>query len=109
MFSQVAPGDHGVMKILMFTNHSFVDSANIMTETSRQFLSKQLARVIAINLMCLVAFVALCAVMTFGSVSRLLTLWNEHRAASVVVIMIAVVSIPSLVEFTASRLGLWQD
>jgi len=115
MFSQVARGDHGVMKIFMFTNHSFVDSGNIMTETSRPFLSKQLvlskqlARVIAINLMCLVVFVALCAVMTFGSLSRLLTLWNEHRAASVVVIMIAIVSIPSLVELAASQWGLWPD
>jgi hypothetical protein len=108
MFRQVAPGDHGVMKILMFTHNSFVDSGNIMTEASRQFLSKRLARAIAINLMCLVVFVAFCAVMTFGSPPRLLALWNEHRAASVVVIMIAIVSIPGLVEFTASRLGLWQ-
>jgi hypothetical protein len=76
MFRQVAPGEYGVMKILMFTNNAFVDSGNIMTETSRQFLCKQLARVIAINLMCLVFFVAFCAVMTFGSLSRL-GLWQR--------------------------------
>lgn len=79
-----------------------------MTEASRQFLSKQLAHVIAINLMCLVIFTAICAVITFGALSLLLTYWNEHRAASLVMIMIAIVAIPGLVELTASRLGLWQ-
>lgn len=108
IFRQVAPGDYGVMEILVFINNSFVDSGNMMTETSREFLSKRLARVIAINLMCLVVFVVFCAVMTFGSLSLLLGYWNEHRAASVVVIMIAIVSIPGLVEFTAARFGIWQ-
>jgi hypothetical protein len=108
MFRHAAPGDNGVMKISMFTNNSFVDSGNIMTETSRELLSKQLARVLAINLMCLVVFVAFCAVVSFGSLSRLLTIWDEHRAASVIVIMIAIVSIPGSIELTISRLGLWQ-
>jgi hypothetical protein len=94
------------MKILIFANQSGLDSENVMTETSRQFLNHQLARVIAINLMCLVLFTAFCALMTFGSPSLLLTYWNEHRAASVVVIMIAIVVIPGLIELTASRLGL---
>jgi hypothetical protein len=106
MFRQVTPGEYGVMKILMFTGNS-PDSGNTMIETSRQSLSKQLARVIAINLMCLVAFIAFCALMTFGSLSLLLTYWNEHRAASVFVIMIAIVSIPGVIEFTVSRLGIW--
>ncbi len=75
-----------------------------MTETSRQFLSKQLARVIAINLICLALFIAFCTFMTFGSPSLLLSYWNGHRAASVVVIMISIVSIPGLVELTASQL-----
>jgi hypothetical protein len=79
-----------------------------MTETSRQLLSKQLSRVIAFNLMCLVVFIGFCAVITFGSLSLLLTFWNEHRAASVGVIMIALVSIPSVIELTVSRLGIWQ-
>jgi hypothetical protein len=83
-------------------------SGDIMTETTRQVLSKQLGRVIAINLTCLVIFVAFCALMTFGSLSQLLTYWNEHRAASVVVIMIAILSIPSVIELTVSRLGIWQ-
>ena len=79
-----------------------------MTETCRQLLSKQLARVIAFNLMCLVVFIAFCGLITFGSLSSLLTVWNEHRAASVVVIMIAIVSIPGAIELTVSRLGIWQ-
>jgi hypothetical protein len=79
-----------------------------MTETSRQLLNKQLVRVIAFNLMCLVVFIAFCAVITFGSLSLLLSFWNEHRAASVVSIMIAVVSIPGVVELTVLRLGIWQ-
>jgi hypothetical protein len=79
-----------------------------MTETSRQFLGNQLARVIAINLMCVIVFVAFCALMTFGSFSLLLTYWNEHRAASVMVIMIAMVTIPGVIELIASRLGFWQ-
>jgi hypothetical protein len=81
---------------------------NIMTEKSRQVLIKQLGRVVAINVMCLVAFVAFCALMTFGSLSLLLTYWNEHRAASLFVSMIAMVSIPSVIELTISRLGFWQ-
>ncbi len=79
-----------------------------MNETTRQVLSKQLVRVIAINLLCLVVFVAFCTLMAFGSLSVLLTYWNEHRAASVVVIMIAIVSIPSVFELMVSRLGYWQ-
>jgi len=79
-----------------------------VTEASRQFLINQLARVIAINLMCLISFIAFCALMTFGSPSLLLTYWNEHRAATVIVIMIAIVTIPSVIELTASRLGFWQ-
>ena len=101
-------GKNVVMKKLMFANRSYVDSENITTELFRQFLTKKLARVIAINLICLVVFVAFCAVMTFGSLSRLLALWNEHRAASVIMIMIVIVSIPGLVELSASRLRIWQ-
>jgi hypothetical protein len=83
-------------------------SPNTMPEVSRQVLSKQLRRVIAINLMCLVVFIALCALVTLGSLSVLFTFWNEHRAASVIVIMIAIVSIPSAIEVSISRLGFWQ-
>ena len=100
-------GKNIVMKKLMIANRSYVDE-NITTELFRQFLTKKLARVIAINLICLVVFVAFCAVMTFGSLSRLLALWNEHRAASVIMIMIVIVSIPGLVELSASRLRIWQ-
>lgn len=78
------------------------------TEACRQVLSKQLGRVIAINLMCLVVFVAFCAVMSFGSLSLLLAYWNEHRATSVVVIMIAIVSIPGVIQVAVSREGIWQ-
>ena len=63
---------------------------------------------IAINLMCLVVFIAFCAFITFGSLTLLLTYWNEHRAASVIVVMIAIV-IPGVIELTASRLGFWDD
>jgi len=100
-------GKNIVMKKLMIANRSYVDE-NITTELFRQFLTKKLARVIAINLVCLVVFVAFCAVMTFGSLSRFLALWNEHRAASVIMIMIVIVSIPGLVELSASRLRIWQ-
>lgn len=96
------------MKNLLFADNSCTDSGNIMTETSRQFLSKQLARVIAINLMCLVFSVAFCAIVTFGSLSSLLTYWNEYRAVSMFVIIIAIVVIPSVIELIASRLGFWQ-
>jgi hypothetical protein len=98
MFRQVRCGKNGVMKILI--------SGDIMTETSRQLLSKQLARVIAFNLMCLVVFIAFCAVITLGSLSSLLSYWNERRAASVIVI--AIVSIPNVIELTVSRLEIWQ-
>jgi hypothetical protein len=101
-------GNNVVMKNLMFANRSYVDSESITTEPSRQYLAKKLARVIAINLICLLVFVAFCVVMTFGSLSRLLALWNEHRAASAIMIMIVIVSIPGLVEFAASRLRIWQ-
>lgn len=74
-----------------------------MTETSRQSLGHQLTRVIAINLSCLALFIAFCAVMTLGSPTLLLTFWNEHRATSVIVIMISIVSIPGLVEIALSR------
>jgi hypothetical protein len=37
---------------------------NIMTETFRQSLNKQLTRVIAINLTCLVVFIGFCTLMT---------------------------------------------
>jgi hypothetical protein len=90
------------MKILMFATPS-MDSGNIMTETSRQWLRHELTRVIAINLSCLSLFVAFCAVMSFGSPSLLLSYWNEHRAASIVLIMISLVSIPGLVEIALSR------
>ena len=96
------------MKIFTFANHAFVDSGNIMIETSRQSLSKQLARVIAINLMCLFVFIAFCALVTLGSLSVLLTFWSEHRAASVIVIMISIVAIPSVIELAISRMGFWQ-
>jgi hypothetical protein len=108
MFRRVAASEYGVMKIRMCISNSSVDSGNIVTETSRQILSKQLVRVIAINLMCLVVFIAFCALMTFGSLSLLLTYWNEHRAASVFIIMISTVSIPGVIEFAVSRLGIWQ-
>ena len=55
------------MMILMSANHSGLGSKNMITETSRQFLSKQLARVIAIDQICLFLFIAFCTVMTFGS------------------------------------------
>jgi hypothetical protein len=101
-------GNNVVMKILMFTSNSCMDSGNIMTEISRQLLSNSLTRVIAINLICLVIFIAFCAVMTLGSPSQLLTYWNEHRTASVLVIMIAILSIPGLVELSLSRWGIWR-
>jgi hypothetical protein len=85
-----------------------MDSGNIMNDTSRPLLGNQLVGVIAINLICVVFFIAFCAVMTFGSPSLLLTYWSEHRAASVVIIMISIVSIPGLVELALSRRGLWQ-
>jgi hypothetical protein len=107
MFKRRERGKHGVMKTL-FANISRMDSGNIMTETSRQSLSKQLARVIAINLMCLAVFIAFCALMTFGSLSVLFAFWFDHRAASVIVIMISIVSIPSVIELSLSRLGFWQ-
>ena len=74
-----------------------------MTETSRQTFGRELTRVILINLSCLSLFIAFCAVMTLGSPSLLLSFWNEHRAASVLVIMISIVSIPGLVEIALSR------
>lgn len=96
------------MNILTSGNNTFMGSGQILTETARQSLSKQLARVIAINLMCLLVFIAFCALMTFGSLSVLLTFWSEHRAASVIVTMISIVSIPSVIELAVSRLGFWQ-
>jgi hypothetical protein len=81
-----------------------VNLENDMTETSRKLLKNQLAHVIAFNLLCLGLFVALCVAMTFGSLDMLLTYWNEHRAASMVVSMAAILSIPSIVEATVSRL-----
>jgi hypothetical protein len=91
------------MKILMFANSLSMASGNIMNEPSRQTLGHKLTRVIAINLSCLTLFIAFCAAMTLGSPSLLLTFWNEHRATSVVVIMILIVSIPGLVEIALSR------
>ncbi len=75
-----------------------------MSEASRQSLSNQLARVIAINLLCLVFFVTFCAVMILGSATLLFAYWNEHRAVSVVTIMLAIVLIPGLLELAVSRL-----
>ncbi len=74
-----------------------------MTETSRQLLVNQLARVIVINLICLSLFHRFLRGHDLGSPSLLLTYWNEHRAASVLVIMISIVSIPGLVEIALSR------
>ncbi len=74
-----------------------------MTETSRHPLGHQLTRVIAINLICLALFIAFCAVMTLGSPSLLLAFWNEHRATSVVLIMVSLLLIPGLVEIVLSR------
>ena len=91
------------MKISTLANGFYLDSENIVTDTPRRSLSSELARVIAINVVCLVVFIAFCAIMTFGSPSLLLTYWNEHRVASVVAIMIAIVTIPGLVEFAVSR------
>jgi hypothetical protein len=108
MFRHRATGKNSVMKTLTFAKHYCKDSGMIMTETSRRRLSQQLARMIAMNLMCLVVFIAFCALMTFGSLSLLLTFWTEHRAASVIVAMVAIVAIPSVFELTASRLGFWQ-
>lgn len=76
-----------------------------MTETSRKILKNELTRVIAINLVCLALFVAFCAAITFGSTAMLFTYWNEHRALSMVVLMAAIVSIPSGVEIAVSRFG----
>ena len=95
MFSMARSGKNGGMKTLI--------SADMMTEPSRQALSQQLVRVIAINLTCLVAFVAFCAIMSFGSLSQLPAYWNEHRAASMVASMIAIVLIPGLVNLVVSR------
>lgn len=96
------------MKIHMFANNSCIAPENVAGRTPREFLSSQLARVIAINMMCLVVFVAFCTVMTFDSPSLLLSDWNEHRAASVVAIMLAVVLIPGVVELAVSRWGPWR-
>jgi hypothetical protein len=108
MFTPPVIGKNQVMKNLMFANSPSMDSGNIMTETSRQSLSSQLARVIATNLICLALFILFCTAMTFGSPSLLLSYWNEHRAASVVVFMVSIVSIPGIVELAFSRWGLWQ-
>jgi hypothetical protein len=72
---------------------------NIMTETFRQSLNKQLTRVIAINLTCLVVFIGFCTLMTFGLL---------HGAAPVIRFMIAIASILCAIEITVSRLGFWQ-
>jgi hypothetical protein len=79
-----------------------------MTETIRQSLSKQLTRVIAINLMCLAAFIAFCALMMFGSLPVLLTYWKEHSAASVIGLMFAIVSSLSAIKLTGSRMAIWR-
>jgi hypothetical protein len=108
MVRQAAFGKSGVMKNLLFATSFWVESGNPMTETSRQCLNNQLARVIAINLVCLVIFIAFCALMTFGSPTRLLAFWSEHRVESVIAIMFAIVSIPGLVEVTLSRWEFWR-
>jgi uncharacterized membrane protein (DUF485 family) len=108
MFRQRAAGNNGLMKTLTSAKHSSKDSVMIVTEASRQRLSQQLARMIAMNLICLVVFIAFCALITFGSLSLLLTYWSEHRAASMIVAMVAILAIPSVIELTASRLGYWQ-
>jgi hypothetical protein len=78
---------------------------NVMTEMSYDILKNRLAHVIAINLLCIGLFVAFCVAMTFGSLDLLLTYWNEHRAASMVVLMALIVSIPGIVEIIVSRLA----
>ena len=80
-----------------------------MTELSRRVLNKQLTRVIVINMICLIIFLGLCAIAASGSLSLLFWYWNNHRAASMITVMIAVVSIPSVVEFIASRRGYWRS
>jgi hypothetical protein len=82
---------------------------DMMTETSRQSLSRQLTRVIAINLTCLVVFIAFCALLTLDLFSASVTYWNEHSAASVIAIMIAIVSILGAIELAVSRLGFRQQ
>jgi uncharacterized membrane protein len=108
MFRKPGSCENGGMKILTFAKNTCMDSGNFMSETSRQSLTKQLTRVIAVNLMCLFVFIAFCALATFGSLSVLLSFWSEHRAASVIVIMISIVAIPSVIELAVSRLGFWQ-
>jgi hypothetical protein len=108
MFRPRAVGENDPMKNLGLASNSGADSGSTMNEARCQFLNRQLARVIAMNLMCLVVFIAFCAVMTFGSLTLLLSYWNEHRAASVIIIMIAIVAIPSLIEFAVSRTRFWQ-
>ena len=93
------------MEISSFT----LVAGNAMTELSQRVLNKQLTRVIVINMICLIILSALCAIAAFGSLSLLFGYWNDHRAASMITMMIAVVSIPSVIEFIASRRGYWQS
>jgi hypothetical protein len=93
------------MKILTVSGNPST-AGNFMTETSQQI--KDLAGVITVNLVCLVVFIAFCAVMTFGSTSLMVTYWNEHRAASLLAAMAAILVIPGLVEIAVARWGFWR-
>ena len=79
-----------------------------MIDISRRVLNAQLARVIAINLICVLILLAGCAISSLCSLSVLAAYWNEHRASSMVAIMIALVLIPSLLHLVAARFGFWQ-
>lgn len=74
-----------------------------MKEASRKLLKNQLTRVIAINILCLILFIAFCVGMALGSPAKMITDWNEHRATTMVVLMAAIFGIPSLFEMIASR------
>ncbi len=69
----------------------------------RKLLKSQLARVIAINIVCLALFIAFCVGMAFGSPTTMIADWNEHRATTVVVLIAAIFGIPSLVETIVSH------
>ena len=79
------------------------------TVVTSRFLCAQLVRVAIVHVICLGMLVALGAVLTLGSVSVLVRDWNEHRAALVVTAMIALVTIPGLVQAMMERAHCWQE
>jgi hypothetical protein len=108
MFRQAESRKNSRMKAPTLITNSSADSGNLMTETSERFLSQQLTRALTVNLVCLVVLVAFCTAMTLGSPSLMITYWNDHRAASTVAIMAAILVIPGLLELAISRWGLWR-